>query len=260
MVPKACLFKAALLAVCTTAFHADRSETKQRSFITPPDYFDRIRNSQDEAASVIQLSTSMYQVTTNVTGVGDASYRLVDIGTFLPFSEGEDFREPVQNDAASLLLAIYHFNNILQSPFDIGDCDIRFTTTFYDTEVSPVVTTKRFTQVLRRQHYSFELPAPGAVVGAYRSAETAPLAIWTGVNGIPQMSYASTSADFDVKAQFPLLGRTVTNSDGEAAAAVQLFESLGSSHVGVLFVMVSKSTANGMDFTFYINPHGRFSL
>jgi hypothetical protein len=239
MMPKASLFRAVFMVAITMTLGR---ETKQRSFITPPDYFDRIRVNQTNVADVKQLSTSIFQVTTNITGVGEVSYRLVDINGFLPFSEGSAFRVPVQNDAATLLLAIYHFNNIELSPirsgFDISDCDIRFTATFFDTDFSPVLTTRRFTQVLQR-HDSFAQPSPAAVVGAYRSAESAPLAIWTGVNGIPQVSYASTSTDFDAKDQFPLFGRTVTNTDGEASAAVELFQSFGSTHVAILFVTVS---------------------
>lgn len=38
-----------------------------------------------------------------------------------------------------------------------------------------------------------------------------------------------------------LVGRTVTNSNGEARVALDYFQSIGATHVGVLFVTVSNA-------------------
>lgn len=42
---------------------------------------------------------------------------------------------------------------------------------------------------------------------------------------MPQFSYASTSLNLDVKEQYPIFGRTVTSSVGEAAVALEFFQS-----------------------------------
>jgi hypothetical protein len=62
------------------------------------------------------------------------------------------------------------------------------------------------------------------------------LAILTGVNDVPHFSYASTSLNLDVKEQYPIFGRTVTSSMGEAAVALKFFQSIESTHVAILFV------------------------
>ncbi len=154
-------------------------------------------------------------------------------------SNGRRLRPTVENEAIASLLAIYHFNNPETSPIlnaqELEGCNVRLTTEFFDTQFSPINSTRRFTDVLLRNH-SLDNPLPAAVVGAYRSATTSPLAILTGVNNIPQVSYASTSTDFDVKEQYPYFGRTVPSTLGEARVAVKYFQDLGASHVGILFV------------------------
>jgi hypothetical protein len=65
---------------------------------------------------------------------------------------------------------------------------------------------------------------------------TSPLAILTGVNDVPHFSYASTSLNLDVKEQYPIFGRTVTSSVGEAAVALKFFQSIESTQVAILFV------------------------
>jgi hypothetical protein len=48
---------------------------------------------------------------------------------------------------------------------------------------------------------------------------------------------------------FPLssVGRTVTNSNGEASVALDYFQSIGATHVGVLFVTVSNANRLYLD-------------
>jgi len=167
-------------------------------------------------------------------------FRLAQITAFLPFTDGGSLREAVEDDLAASLMAIHHFNNPQLSPHltpqDLEGCNIKLTAEFFDTQYSPIDSTRLFTNILQRQH-TLQLPAPSAVIGAYRSAVTSPLAILTGVNDIPQVSYGSTSTDFDVKEQYPLFGRTIHSSTGEAQVALQLYKSLlHASHVGVLFV------------------------
>mmetsp|Transcript_30241 Transcript_30241/g.49973 ORF Transcript_30241/g.49973 Transcript_30241/m.49973 type:complete len:1011 (-) Transcript_30241:1207-4239(-) len=202
------------------------------------DYFDRLRTDESLVSSAEKSPANadrMWQVS---TPEGD-TFSLAQITAFLPFSDGTSIREAVEDDLAATLLAIHHFNNPELSPHlnpeDLADCNIKLTAEFHDTRYSPIDSTRRFTNILQRENMLSE-PLPAGVIGAYRSAVTSPLAILTGVNDIPQISYASTSTDFDVKEQYPLFGRTIQSSTGEALVALELFKSLGASHVGVLFV------------------------
>eukprot|EP00544_Gedaniella_sp_CCMP2646_P004871 CAMPEP_0202485260 /NCGR_PEP_ID=MMETSP1361-20130828/4139_1 /ASSEMBLY_ACC=CAM_ASM_000849 /TAXON_ID=210615 /ORGANISM="Staurosira complex sp., Strain CCMP2646" /LENGTH=1067 /DNA_ID=CAMNT_0049114115 /DNA_START=47 /DNA_END=3250 /DNA_ORIENTATION=+ len=215
---------------------ADGAKRRLQAANETLDYFDRLRTDSSLVQSIQGSNESNVFVVTDTAG---DSYRLADISGFLPFSNGRRLRPTVENEAIASLLAIYHFNNPETSPIlnaqELEGCNVRLTTEFFDTQFSPINSTRRFTDVLLRNH-SLDNPLPAAVVGAYRSATTSPLAILTGVNNIPQVSYASTSTDFDVKEQYPYFGRTVPSTLGEARVAVRYFKDLGASHVGILFV------------------------
>jgi hypothetical protein len=204
----------------------------------PPDYFDRLRHNPNttytNAASANDTNSNLLWVHNNHQNNNEtSSYRLADITTFLPFSSNGVARYSVHNDAAVCLLAARHFNTQAED----RECNIRLTLELWDTAFSPIETTRVFTQILQRQP-TLAAPLPAAVVGAYRSATTSPLAILTGVNDIPQVSATSTATDFDVKEQFPRFGRTITSSQEEARVALELFQSWNASHIGVLFVTV----------------------
>lgn len=207
------------------------------------DYFDNLRRNGNESNVTAIKSPSNTERLWNVTLDNGDTFNLAQFSVFLPFSDGTNIRDAAGNEMAAALMAVHHFNNPELSPHltltedleAIADCKIKLTADFHDTRYSPIDTTRLFTNILQRENV-FQEPAPSGVIGAYRSAVTSPLAILTGVNGIPQVSHASTSTDFDVKEQYPYFGRTVTSSTGEAAVLVQLFQSLGSTHVGVLFV------------------------
>jgi ABC-type branched-subunit amino acid transport system substrate-binding protein len=202
---------------------------------TEIDYYDRLRvdpNLRQEA----QGSNDSY-VFRIVDEEGD-QYRLADISSFLPFSDGIRARAGVEDTALGALLAVQHFNNPGKAILDIPQlqgCNVRLTTELFDTKFDPIGTTRLFTQVLRRDH-SLDSPWPTAVLGAYRSAVTSPLAIISGVNEIPQVSYAATSSDFDVKEQYPFFGRTIPSTAGEAKVAVDYYAALGATHVAILYV------------------------
>jgi hypothetical protein len=201
------------------------------------DYFDSLRVDADLSTSITNSSANNLFA---VTDVEENVYRLAQITAFLPFSDGFVLRDGIENDAAAVILAVFHFNNREMSPFldveDLSQCNIMLTSEMFDTQFSPINSTRLFTGILQREH-SLETPIPAGVVGAYRSAVTSPLAILTGVNNIPHISYASTSTDFDVKEQYPIFGRTVMSSTGEAQIAVDYFYTvLKATHVAVLFV------------------------
>ena len=239
---------------------------------TAPNYYDLLREQVTENGeyAVPVQGSNLFQVSTTTTteGEGDAAtdddYILLgDLTTFIAFTDGVEIRPGNHNDAAVALLAAYHFNNLYTngedgdggsvvstSPIitaddvldDGSECRIKLTLNILDSQFSPIESTRVFTQMLQRNH-SLTEPLPAAVVGAYRSATTSPLAILTGVNDITQVSYASTSTDFDVKEQFPRFGRTISSSTGEARSVLDLFLDLGAKHVAVLFVTVRFSGA-----------------
>ena len=217
-----------------------------------PDYYDWLRTQVTDDNVVAVEGSNLFEIVVDDPNTNNNSTNLLlgDLTTFIAFSDGNLTRAGIHNDAAVALLAAHHFNNLDESPIvtreDIfegtdldvmKDCNVRLTLDILDTQYSPIESTRIFTQTLQRNH-TIETPLPAAVVGAYRSATTSPLAILTGVNDIPQVSYASTSTDFDVKEQFPRFGRTISSSTGEARSVLDLFINLGADHVGVLFVTV----------------------
>jgi hypothetical protein len=224
------------------------AQSDEDSDSSRPDYYDKLRNRTDltiERALDDSMS-KIFRVTLNSnSSISSAeeqvTYRLADIKTFVPFSNGTNVRQGFQNDAYTALLAAYHFNNPHLSPIltseQMEGCDVRLTMELLDTQASPIETTRTFTRVLQR-NTDFSVPEAAGVVGAYRSAVTSPLAILTGVNDIPQISPASTAVDFDVTEQYPLFGRTVASTVGEAEVALKFFQSVDASHVAVLFVTV----------------------
>jgi hypothetical protein len=221
-------------------------QTEQDDPSRRPDYYDKLRNRTDLIAESNSTS-KIHRVTVNSTDANNnttttATYRLADIKTFIPFSNGRVTRQGFQDDAFTALLAAYHFNNPDLSPIltqeQVAGCDVRLTMELLDTQYSPIETTRAFTNVLQRRT-GFQVPEAAGVVGAFRSAVTSPLAILTGVNDIPQITSASTAVDFDVTEQYPLFGRTVTSTVGEAEVALKFFQSVKASHVAVIFVTVS---------------------
>lgn len=207
-------------------------------------FFDTLRNDPSISTSISNTSANNLFTVTDSKGM---KYRLGQISGFLPFSDGSVLRDGVENDGFAMLLAIHHFNNVGISPFldseEISKCNIKFTAEMFDTQFSPINSTRLFTRILQRNN-TLKSPFPSAVIGAYRSAVTSPLAILTGVNNIPQISYASTSSDFDVKEQYPFFGRTIMSSVGEAQITIDYFSTiLKATHIGVLFVTDSFGSA-----------------
>jgi hypothetical protein len=234
-----------LFMLLMRSFVSAATSTSTTPFLLPlpPDYFDRLRHNpnttytaytaNDTNSNLLWVHNHNHQ---NNNNNESSSYRLADITTFLPFSSNGVARYGVHNDAAVCLLAARHFNTQAED----RECNIRLTLELWDTAFSPIESTRVFTQILQRQP-TLAAPLPAAVVGAYRSATTSPLAILTGVNDIPQVSATSTATDFDVKEQFPRFGRTITSSQEEARVALELFQSWNASHIGVLFVTVRTS-------------------
>lgn len=202
-------------------------------------FWDDVRSSA--TTEIIDSSENVYLVSTPAD-TESSIVRMADFKLFLPFSvDGEELRPGVWDDSFTALLAQHQWNT--QGYLGENDCNLRLTMEFIDSQFSPIATTKAFTNMQQR-NTSLAQPAATALVGAYRSAVTAPLALLAGLNGLPQVSYASTSSDFDVKNQFPTFGRTVTNSAGEAAVALRfLSQQVGSTQVAVLYMTDSFGSA-----------------
>jgi hypothetical protein len=167
-------------------------------------FFDdlRLRNPSDLVLSNDNTS-SVYQVTVTATTsnskpnaattpdtVQDTTdtFRLVEIKTFLPLSSGGISIRPVATDEAfTALLAMQHWNQhqhqnqqllSLSTPdeeersdsdSDVdGPCNVRMTMELFDTQLSPIVATRTFTNLLQKESTSFQDPPVAAVVGAYR--------------------------------------------------------------------------------------------
>jgi Receptor family ligand binding region len=230
-----------------------RERQMQTLSTASPSFFDQLRTSlsvqNDSAASIVtNPNSSIFETTLRLQNT-TTTYRLAEIKTFIAFSNGTNALPNNFNDAFAVFLALHHFNNMQEIGHPVlGDyitnhtkllgCNVKLTMELIDSQYSPTKTTLEFTSLSQRPT-SIQSPLATAVIGAQRSAETLPLAVLTAVKGIPQVSASATSLSFDTKEQFPLFGRTVTSTKGEAAAAARFFQSIGSTHVVILFVTVS---------------------
>lgn len=221
-----------------------------------PDYFEllRVDKSLRDADVVGSPKSNLFQVSSSRF---NATYRLAHLSSFFPFSNGTYIRAGVRDDGAAALLAIHHFNNIVEfnSPLlqdypVLQSCNVRLTTDLFDTHLAPVESTRLMTDILQTEH-SLETPLPTAVVGAHHSASTSPLAVLSGVYGIPQISYGSTSTIFDNKKEYPLFSRSCPSSVGEARASVDYLMFLGFTHVAVLFLTDPFGSAFQVNFQDY---------
>ena len=108
-----------------------------------------------------------------VTLSNGESVRMAHLVTFLPFLGG--MRLSSYDEAAAVLLALSHLNhpgNSVVSPNNIhpNTCDLRFTTDLYDSLLNEIHSTAILNNLLRQS-------PPSAIIGAFRSAVTAPLSI-----------------------------------------------------------------------------------
>ena len=154
-----------------------------------------------------------------------------------------ELRQSTVDAAGAAILALHHFNNgiadVVPQVRDANSCGIKFTMDHMDTQLSPIKASRALIgDIFRRESIGDpQRPFPTALIGASRSAVSEPLAILTGINSLPQISYSSTSTSFDNKDQFPLFGRLVPSAIGDANAAVLYLNNiLHVTHIGVLFI------------------------
>lgn len=174
------------------------------------------------------------------------AHRIVHLASFLPFLAGT--RVSSYDEAAAVLLAIYHWNHPATSPIPLPTaCNIRLTTAFYDTRLDPIHTTTLLSNILRdRQAF------PAAIVGAFRSAVTSPLAVLASVHDLPVISPASTSADLEDVEVYPTVARTAPSSVQEAAALADFLHTVWKvPRVAMLYVADAFGAALAREFQEY---------
>mmetsp|Transcript_4839 Transcript_4839/g.9945 ORF Transcript_4839/g.9945 Transcript_4839/m.9945 type:complete len:996 (+) Transcript_4839:50-3037(+) len=200
---------------------------------------------------------SIYNITTNHRNGGSALHLLTEsnnhdahqpeanvmgichIAALLDFTHGQEMipYEPAYEVAAAVALAAHQLNvgdgSIVQEISAIqASCPIKFTVEFDNTQFVEGAALRSVIQTTSRQQRQ-----PCAFLGAVRSAVSVPTSIVTGLQGYPQMSGHSTSADLDDKNQYPLFGRTIPSDIGNAIPVIAYFsEKLKIQHLAVLHV------------------------
>lgn len=267
--------------------HRSLQDAEEMNEMLSPSYYDDLRiqienatntnntntnnNNQSDLLPLVTTdeNSTIYQVTlsSNNETNEDVTYRLVELKSFIAYTKNESNIVGAQNEAFAVLLAMYHFNNMvpLQNHPLLGEqifnrvnsndeatsststnsndttlstCNVKLTIELFDSTCSPTIATQTIASVLERTA-SISVPQTTAVVSSSPTTVTLPLAILTGINDVPFMSATATSTGFDDKEQFPVFGRTVTNADGIAAISLKFFQSaIQSSHVAILFVTV----------------------
>jgi ABC-type branched-subunit amino acid transport system substrate-binding protein len=105
---------------------------------------------------------------------------------------------------------------------------------FFDTKLSPIRAARVLSQHVHDAKFPYET---AAVVGGASSSVSGQMAILNGIRQIPQVSYASSSAQLDNKYTYPLFGRVICPNDGNAIAAVEFLQKvLNATHFGKVIV------------------------
>ena len=189
------------------------------SFLDTLILYDQLRSSAHEVTRIKGSNLDHFTA-------GSQDIVLCHFSILLPFTAGDNVpRLNNFEDAVATALAAQHLNSgdgtIVPAVAGLPErCPIRFTMEYADTEFQGGVALTHIREQVNREMPQGRLPC--AFVGAYRSAESAPTSIASGLLGYPQVSAASTSPDLDDKTLYPLFGRTVP-SDAGAAYPLILF-------------------------------------
>ena len=183
-------------------------------------------------------------------GMSSDTYRLMYLPFMTGFSRGGSVLPSIFASAQGALLAQQHFNrrsesvvpNLRELLTDTNgkECDLKMTLDFYDTGRSPRIASKLLSQHVCPRGFPYE---PSAIVGAGRSSVSVPMAVLNTVQGLPQVSYASTSSTLNNRDTYAMFGRTVPSNDGDAQALVEYYRNLGVSHFGVVYIQDEYGTA-----------------
>lgn len=222
-------------------------------FADPPpplSQYDDLRSRQDvsseirDGSFVVKVHDESSQETT----------RLLHLASFMPLSvpgaSGFDrfgrpiripFNDPFVYWEAAGMLAMNHFNqrdgSILHDlPRRLAGCNLRLTMSLHDTQISPIQSSRQLYRLVYNRTHSLETPIPGGLIGPVLSTVTKPLAVLAGVQRIPQVSPASSSAKFDTEhTSFPTLARTIPANPVYARATVELLSHWKVTHAGCVY-------------------------
>ena len=139
-----CPLSALLLLLLLLGF--EKSACGLNSF-SDPSYFDSLREEGSGRLHDVSVSPDsnifLVDLVPEEDGTPGPQYRLAELKTFLPLSNGgTHIRNGTQDDAAAALLAMHHFNNIEMSPIltpeDIEGCNVKITMEIVDSKFSPI--------------------------------------------------------------------------------------------------------------------------
>jgi Receptor family ligand binding region len=228
--------------------HLSRSSRRLSELsLSSPSYFNQLREEATEWQGLQDANSTSYVFKVAVPN-STRVYRLAELKSFMPFTDRGKYPVTSTSEGFAALLAVYHFNNVEKSPIlnetHVSNCkDLKLTMTLLDSMFDAIQTTRLFLEMMNTPKTFKNKPSAG-IIGSYRSAVSLPLAILTGINHIPQVSPASSADDFDDKDLYPLFGRTYCNTNGEAQMAVEFFQSIGSTHVAILYLTVRETWKN----------------
>ncbi|GMI24517.1 hypothetical protein TeGR_g290 [Tetraparma gracilis] len=117
-----------------------------------------------------------------------------------------------------------------------ANCDVTLNPTMYDTGS----TSKGSIMAYRAARSNLENPDGTSelhsILGAARSDASKPMATLGGIDGVPQMSYWSTSDAMEDKSVYTNFGRTIPPDSATTKAAAELMSKLGYTYIGVSYV------------------------
>ena len=171
--------------------------------------------------------------------VDDESYRLINVGVFLPFtSRGKLREEAFHSEATSVMLATHHFNTASKEILHRSrpeSCDVRLTVEFFDTQESPMTSGRIINNDLLERD-PCDRDTVGVILGPRRSSVAVSIGVLANSNEIPVISHGATSSHLEDPEIFPLFGQLVASSQAQATAAVAYLRQLGVAHINVLSV------------------------
>uniref|UniRef100_A0A7S4K3F0 G-protein coupled receptors family 3 profile domain-containing protein n=1 Tax=Odontella aurita TaxID=265563 RepID=A0A7S4K3F0_9STRA len=220
-------------------------------------YFDRVRERHVKASSP---PSDVYRVP-----AGDGAVDLRHLVVISPqlVGDGDTPYQAYVDLAGAALLALHHINNgggsdAIPELTEIEErCGrTRFTADFIDSRISPIASSRALLKDVLRRHETqadsnefvsksggdsagSRAPVATAVIGAYRSVVSVPLATLGGVYVLPQFSLMSTSTSLDNRDNFPYFGRIIPSVAADAAVVVDYLDNVVDEHVthfGVLHI------------------------
>lgn len=172
----------------------------------------------------------------------------IDLGlchllTIMPFTgEGAEPNVVAYEAAIGVALAAQHLNvgdGSLITEVDglDGRCNVRFTVEYADSKLDAGHALDEVVQRTDPQRINDGKRLPCAVIGSFRSSESIPTSIVSGLRNYPQISGGSTSTDLDDKSVFPKFARTIPSEHGTTEAAIVYIRyQLGLKHMAVITI------------------------